>query len=73
MTTAIYASVSRDGIPIHLKRAPKTPGDRAHRKQHQHLDAHVTVAGIDAPYEELRSRGACFSGPTPDPTASARG
>lgn len=24
-----YASVSRDGIPIHLKCAPKTPGDRA--------------------------------------------
>jgi hypothetical protein len=33
------ASVSRDSIAIHLKCAAKTAADRAHRKQHEHLDA----------------------------------
>ena len=32
---ALYASVSRDGCAIHLKAAPKTEADRAHRKQQQ--------------------------------------
>jgi uncharacterized glyoxalase superfamily protein PhnB len=55
---SFYASVSRDGVPIHLKCAPKTVGDRAHRKQHEHLDAYVAVTGVEALYEELQSRGA---------------
>lgn len=38
-----YASVSRDGCAIHLKAAPKTEADRAHRRQHEHLDAYIAV------------------------------
>jgi uncharacterized glyoxalase superfamily protein PhnB len=53
-----YAGVSRDGAPIHLKCAPKSPEGRAHRKQHEHLDAYIGVTGVDALYEELQSRGA---------------
>lgn len=53
-----YAAVSRDGVLIHLKCAPKTLADREHRKRHGHLDAYVAVSGVHALYEELRSRGA---------------
>ena len=55
---SFYASVSRDGFSIHLKCAPKTVSDRAHRKQNEHLDAHIGVRGIEALYEEFESRGA---------------
>ena len=60
---ALYASVSRDGLPIHLKCAPKTVSDRAHRKEHEHLDAYVAVTGVEALYEELQSRGARITKP----------
>ena len=53
---SFYASVSRGGGLIHLKRAPKTVADRAHRKEHEHLDAYVAVAGVEALYQELQSR-----------------
>jgi uncharacterized glyoxalase superfamily protein PhnB len=55
---SFYASVSRDGFSIHLKCAPKTVSDRAHRKQNEHLDAHIGVRGIEALFEELASKGA---------------
>jgi catechol 2,3-dioxygenase-like lactoylglutathione lyase family enzyme len=58
-----YASVSRDGIAIHLKCAPKTLGDRAHRRQHEHLDAYIGVTGVAVLHDELRSRGARISKP----------
>ncbi len=45
---SFYASVSRGGALIHLKCAPKTVGDRAHRRDHEHLDAYVAVAGVRA-------------------------
>ena len=54
---SFYASVSRDGLPIHLKCTPKTVADRAHRKQGEHLDAFIAVTGVEALHEELRSRG----------------
>src|SRR5262245_29637004 len=38
-----YASVSRDGCAIHLKAAPKVEADRVHRRQQEHLDAHIAV------------------------------
>ena len=60
---SFYASVSRDGLPIHLKRAPKTVSDRAHRKQHEHLDAYAAITGVEALYEELKSRGARITKP----------
>jgi uncharacterized glyoxalase superfamily protein PhnB len=55
---SFYASVMRDGFAIHLKEAPRLAADRTHRKQHEHLDAHVAVSGIRDLYAELQSRGA---------------
>jgi catechol 2,3-dioxygenase-like lactoylglutathione lyase family enzyme len=55
---AFYASVSRDGCAIHLKAAPKAAADRAHRRQHEHLDAYIAVRNAVALHDELRSRGA---------------
>jgi uncharacterized glyoxalase superfamily protein PhnB len=55
---SFYAGVSRDGISIHLKCAPKTVADRAHRKQNEHLDAYIGVRGIEALFDELTSKGA---------------
>jgi catechol 2,3-dioxygenase-like lactoylglutathione lyase family enzyme len=53
-----YAGVSRNGVAIHLKCAPKTTEDRAHRRRHEHLDAYISVTGVAALHDELRSRGA---------------
>lgn len=55
---SFYASVGRDGFSIHLKCAPKTVADRMHRKQNEHLDAFVGVRGIEALFDELKSKGA---------------
>ena len=55
---SFYASVSRDGCAIHLKHAPKIAADRAHRKQHEHLDASIAVSGIRDLFSELQTRGA---------------
>jgi catechol 2,3-dioxygenase-like lactoylglutathione lyase family enzyme len=55
---SFYAGISRDGAPIHLKCAPKTLSDRTHRKQNEHLDAYIDVAGVEVLFEELQSRGA---------------
>jgi catechol 2,3-dioxygenase-like lactoylglutathione lyase family enzyme len=60
---SFYASVSRNGFAIHLKCAPKTVSDRAHRKQHEHLDAYVTVTGVATLHDELWSRGALITKP----------
>ena len=55
---SFYASVSRDGFAIHLKHGPRLAADRAHRKEHEHLDAHVTVSGVRSLFSELQKRGA---------------
>jgi catechol 2,3-dioxygenase-like lactoylglutathione lyase family enzyme len=60
---SFYAAVSRDGIAIHLKCAPKTLDDRAHRKQNEHLDAYIGVTGVATLHDELRSRGARITKP----------
>ena len=60
---SFYAGVSRDGVAIHLKHAPKTVADRAHRKQNEHLDACIAVVGASALQDELRSRGAHITKP----------
>ena len=60
---SFYAGVSRDGFAIHLKCAPKTVSDRAHRKRHQHLDAYIAVTEAAAVYDELHSRGALITKP----------
>jgi uncharacterized glyoxalase superfamily protein PhnB len=55
---SFYASVTRDGFAIHLKHADKLAADRAHRKQNEHLDAHVSVSNIRSLFSELQERGA---------------
>ena len=55
---SFYASVSRDGLAIHLKHAPKSPAEREHRKQNEHLDAYVSVSGVRELFAELTKRGA---------------
>jgi uncharacterized glyoxalase superfamily protein PhnB len=55
---SFYAAVSRDGFAIHLKEAPKLAADRTHRKQHEHLDAHIAVSGVRSLFSELQMRGA---------------
>jgi len=67
-----YASVGRDGCAIHLKAAPKNEADRAHREQHEHLDAHIAVRNATALYDELRSRGALITRPLEDRPWSCR-
>ena len=51
---SFYAAVSRDGFAVHLKCAPKTLSDRAHRKQNEHLDAYISVTGVTKLHDELR-------------------
>ena len=55
---SFYAAVRRDGFAIHLKLAPKLDTDRANRKQNEHLDAHISVSGIEGLFSELEMRGA---------------
>jgi uncharacterized glyoxalase superfamily protein PhnB len=69
---SFYAGVSRDGFAIHLKCAPKTLADRAHRKQHNHLDAYIEVVGAVTLYEELKSRGALITKPLEEQPWSCR-
>jgi len=53
-----YAAVSRDGLSIHLKHAPRLAGDRAHRREGEHLDAYVAVKDLRELHRELEGRGA---------------
>lgn len=55
---SFYAGVSRDGFAIHLKHGATNAGDRAHRKEHEHLDAYIAVSGVRALFDELQMRGA---------------
>jgi uncharacterized glyoxalase superfamily protein PhnB len=55
---SFYAGVSRDGFTIHLKHAAKPAGERAHRKENEHIDAYIAVSGIRGLFDELRMRGA---------------
>lgn len=56
-----YGSVSRDGCAIHLKHAPKSDGEREHRRKNEHLDAFVRVSDVRALYAELQTRGAAVT------------
>jgi catechol 2,3-dioxygenase-like lactoylglutathione lyase family enzyme len=69
---SFYAGVSRDGFAIHLKCAPKTLADRAHRKRHEHLDVYIGVVGATSLHEELRSRGALITRPLEERPWSCR-
>jgi len=57
-----YAGVTRDGLGLHLKCAP-SHGDRALRRENEHLDVYFEVAGVDALYAELERRGARIAKP----------
>ncbi len=54
---SFYAGMTRDGFAIHLKCAPKA-ADRGNRRENEHLDAYISVAGIQALFRELEGRGA---------------
>jgi len=53
-----YAIGRRDGFELHLKCAPKTEADRAHRLANEHLDAYAAVDGVDALYAHCVANGA---------------
>ena len=55
---SFYAAVTRDGLAIHLKCAPKFVADREHRKQSEHLDAYIAVSDVRGLFNELTRRGA---------------
>src|SRR6476661_2376642 len=58
----------RDVLELHLKKAPKTIADRAHRRDCEHLDAYAGVADIDAFYTHCVAKGAKILKPlTPTP------
>jgi uncharacterized glyoxalase superfamily protein PhnB len=58
-----YAIGERDGFELHLKCAPKTAADRAHRREHEHLDIYAGVVGVDALYETCKASGATITKP----------
>lgn len=58
-----YAIGERDGFEVHLKCAPKTAADRAHRREHEHLDIYAGVVGVDALYETCKANGATITKP----------
>jgi predicted enzyme related to lactoylglutathione lyase len=58
-----YAIGERDGFAVHLKCAPKTAADRAHRRNEEHLDIYADVAGVRALYDDCRARGATIIKP----------
>jgi uncharacterized glyoxalase superfamily protein PhnB len=58
-----YAIGERDGFQVHLKCAPKTVADRAHRLEQEHLDIYAGVVGVDALYETCQAKGATITKP----------
>lgn len=58
-----YAIGRRDGLELHLKEAPKTVADRAHRRANEHLDAYAGVEGIDVLYAHCLAHGATIRKP----------
>jgi catechol 2,3-dioxygenase-like lactoylglutathione lyase family enzyme len=52
-----YAIGELDGLELHLKEAPKSPGERRYRRDEEHLDAAAGVAGIEAFYEQCVANG----------------
>src|SRR5213593_1698056 len=58
-----YASVSRDGVPIHLKCAPKLEAERTHRRSGEHLDAYLAVSGVAELHQEFIARRAPITKP----------
>jgi formylglycine-generating enzyme required for sulfatase activity len=59
-----------DGLELHRKEAPKNPGEREHRRAHEHLDAAAGVDGVEAFYAQCVANGATILRPL---TATAWG
>jgi catechol 2,3-dioxygenase-like lactoylglutathione lyase family enzyme len=58
-----YAIGERDGFAIHLKCAPKTPADRAHRRHNEHLDVYADVVGVAELFDACKAKGATILKP----------
>lgn len=58
-----YAIGKLDGLELHLKEAPQWPGERAHRKAGEHLDAAAGVDGIEEFYERCHAGGVNITKP----------
>lgn len=58
-----YAIGSRDGLELHLKEAPRSDGERQHRREREHLDAAAGVDGIEAFFAECVAQGAIILKP----------
>ena len=58
-----YAAVARDQSVIHLKCAPKTVADRAHRQQNSHLDVYIEVDDAAMLHTEFTDRHTPISQP----------
>ncbi len=67
-----YAIGERDGFQVHLKCAPKTVADRAHRLEQEHLDIYAGVVGVDALYETCKAKGATLTKPLARPPWGTR-
>jgi catechol 2,3-dioxygenase-like lactoylglutathione lyase family enzyme len=52
-----YAIGQLDGLELHLKEAPKNASERQYRKENEHLDAAAGVDGIEAYYEQCKTKG----------------
>ena len=61
-----YAIGRRDGLEIHLKCTPKHPAERQFRRENDHLDASAGVDGIEALYDEFKSKDANILKPLQD-------
>ena len=63
-----YAIGHRDGLELHLKKAPRNHAERQHRRDEEHLDASAGVDGIEAFYEQCVANGVTILKPL-TPTA----
>jgi catechol 2,3-dioxygenase-like lactoylglutathione lyase family enzyme len=52
-----YAIGMRDGLELHLKKAPKRPEERQFRREHEHLDAAAGVDGVEAFFRDCVAAG----------------
>ena len=52
-----YAIGTLDGLELHLKEAPGSPGEREFRRANEHLHAAAGVDGIEAYYDRCVAKG----------------
>lgn len=58
-----YAIGHLDGLELHLKKAPRNPVEREHRRANEHLDASAGVDGIEAYYDRCLANGVTIMKP----------